>query len=377
MTNFKFDKKNIKDKINNAEILLTSNNLLVVERERVQHSLVAYYAILDSMDNLYNSTIQPFLDKITRGKYSANKDSNRLCKTGELVLDKGTFGTISKEYLQVLIDMASLIQKPQVNATKFETMTFTDEDLKNIALSFFENIDPEFEKIASNIVSTPGLINVSNYRKIRRIEGTTWYDNINNIPYINVSRSNNIEDAQVFCHELMHAIDYILQPKYYDSNYYGFHEVPTYCGDLLFADFMEANGFNVEEVNKIRIESIKYINSLAYKALFQIRSKIGRELFMSGDLDSMYDALDENILKNLLEVQSGVMAIGFYNQILHDKESGIRNLKTFMKSLIPKNKIPDFSSLGFDTETLMNICENIKIHGYDFNNYNLENEMSK
>jgi len=377
MTNFKFNLKDIKSKISYAEILLKNTNLSSIERERIQHSVIAYYAVLDSSDSVYNTVLEPFLDKISRGKHLANKDSNRICKTGEIVLDKDSYGILSKEYLQILVNLASSIQKPQVDATKFNNMVFTDENLKSIALSFYDNIDQELGQKVNNIISTPGLINVSDYKKNRRFDGTTWYDYINNVPYVNVSRAGTIEDAQVFCHELMHANDFAMQPKYFDSNYYGFHETPTYCGDLLFADFMEAKGFNSEEVNKVRSERINYIRGLAYQSLFKIRSKIGRESFMSGNIDEMYTALDEDVLKDLLEVQSGVMAIGLYKQIKNDKEYGIKNLKMFMSSLIPKNKIPDFSHLGLDYGTLMNICENINAHGYDFNSYGIENEMSQ
>ncbi len=377
MINFKFDEKSIKDKISYAEMLLNSNNLSLVERERVQHSLIAYYDILDSIDNVYNSTIQPFLDKITKGKYSANKDYNRLYKIGGIVLKKETYGVLSKEYLQVLVKMASMIQKPQVNATKFGSMEFTNENLRNIAISFYRNLDSELGQVASSIIFTPGLINVSDYRREKKFDGTTWYDYINNVPYVNVSRTGTIVDAQAFCHELMHASDFVMNPKYYDSNYYGFHETPTYCVDLLFADFMESNGIDVNEVNNIRSERINYICGLAYQSLFQIRLKIGRETFKSSDIDVVYNALDEDILKNLLEVQSGIMAIGLYKQIYQNKEYGVNNLKGFMKSLISKSEVPDFSKLGLDYETLMTICENIKAHGYDFSNYSLENEISQ
>ena len=68
MTSLKFDEKNIKDKISYAEMLLNNDSLSPVERERIQHSLIAYYGVLDSSDNVYNTAIVPFLDKITRGK---------------------------------------------------------------------------------------------------------------------------------------------------------------------------------------------------------------------------------------------------------------------------------------------------------------------
>lgn len=173
MTSLKFDEKNIKDKISYAEMLLNNDSLSPVERERIQHSLNAYYGVLDSSDNVYNTTIVPFLDKITRGKYSANKDSNRLCKTGEIVLNKETYGVLSKEYLQVLVNMASMIQKPQVSATKFGSMQFTDDNLINIATNFYGNLDSELGQVANSILSTPGLINISDYRRTKRFDGTT------------------------------------------------------------------------------------------------------------------------------------------------------------------------------------------------------------
>ena len=102
MTNFKFDEKKIKDKINYTENLLKRNDLSQIERERVQYCLLSYYAILDSIDNTYNTAITPFLDKITKGKYSASKESNRLCKTGKIVIDKKSCYYLAINFYQLL-----------------------------------------------------------------------------------------------------------------------------------------------------------------------------------------------------------------------------------------------------------------------------------
>lgn len=376
MANFKIDLKSIKEKINYAEKLLNSNELSLYERERIKHTILAYYAILDSSDNIYNTTIRPFLDKITNGKYSERRESKLLCKTGELTLDKDDYGLLTKEYLEKLIKFSKEIEKPQVESTKFNSMEFSDEELKNIALAFFKSIDSEMLKSTDKILSTPSLINISDYRSANNIDGTTYYDYIASVPYIIISRNHTIEDAQVFVHELMHANDFLMQPKYFDSNYYGFHETPSYCCDLLFADFMELIGVNKDEVNKIRTERINYIRGLAHQALSQIRAKVGREKFGANDIDAIYNVIDESILKKLLEVESGIMAIGLYTQISHDKNHGVNNLKTFMKSLISKNETPNFSYIGLDDEALMSVCSNIKTHGCDLDNYNVEKDIT-
>lgn len=81
--------------------------------------------------------------------------------------------------------------------------------------------------------------------------------------------------------------------------------------------------------------------------------------------------------ERLLEVQSGIMAVGLYNQIKNNKENGMSNLKTFMSNTIPKTTTHDFSHIELDYNTLMNICENIKTSGFDFSSYNLETEISQ
>ena len=48
-----------------------------------------------------------------------------------------------------------------------------------------------------------------------------------------------------------------------------------------------------------------------------------------------------------------------------------------MSNTIPKTTTPDFSHIGLDYNTLMNICENIKTSGFDFSSYNLETEISQ
>ena len=71
------------------------------------------------------------------------------------------------------------------------------------------------------------------------------------------------------------------------------------------------------------------------------------------------------------------MVVWLYGQIKNDRENGINNLKTFMSNTIPRTATSDFSHIGLDYNTLMNICENIKTSGFDFSNYNFETEISQ
>lgn len=61
----------------------------------------------------------------------------------------------------------------------------------------------------------------------------------------------------------------------------------------------------------------------------------------------------------MLEIESGVMAYGFYQQIKYNKQQGITNLKKFMKSNIPKDKAPDFTEYGLTNEVLLELSQQL------------------
>lgn len=364
MGELKFNLKNVREKIKNVTRQLKDFDLNDLEKEKLQLSLVAYFGILDSSGSFTDTIFPSFLDKITKGKYSVNRDSKRICKTGEIVLNKDSIGIMTPDYLSFLIQLSQIIQKPQLEETKFNSLNMPDRDFKNMALNFYSQLDSEISEKVRNIFSMPNLINVSSSSFRANNNGSiacgiTYYDYVYNVPYCTTTKEGTFRDIQVFVHELMHAVDFLMQPKILSKNYYGFHETPTYCTDLLFADYLEENHFAISEVNKIRSERIDYIRGLASKVLYQIKAKLNYRSLDECSIDEIFSVIDEGILKKLLEVQSGIMAIGLYNQIKQNKEVGISNLKTFMKLLLPKNKIPDFSNIRLDNDKLIEICQNV------------------
>ena len=69
--------------------------------------------------------------------------------------------------------------------------------------------------------------------------------------------------------------------------------------------------------------------------------------------------MNNDIRKNLLEVQSCLIARSLYAQIKNNKEFGIANLKRFMKTNIPINQVPDFSYIGVSRQELLNTSKEI------------------
>ena len=76
-------------------------------------------------------------------------------------------------------------------------------------------------------------------------------------------------------------------------------------------------------------------------------------LFKKVDNEDLLPFIDDDIRKNLLEVQSGVIAYLLASKIKEDKRTGLDNLKRFIKTNIPINQIPDFSYIGISKDDLI------------------------
>ena len=71
------------------------------------------------------------------------------------------------------------------------------------------------------------------------------------------------------------------------------------------------------------------------------------------DNEDLLPFIDDDIRKNLLEVQSGVIAYLLASKIKEDKRTGLDNLKRFIKTNIPINQTPDFSYIGISKDDLI------------------------
>ena len=76
-------------------------------------------------------------------------------------------------------------------------------------------------------------------------------------------------------------------------------------------------------------------------------------------MDDIKSIMDFDLMKMMLEVESSVLAYGFYRQIKENKQQGLLNLEKFMSSNIPKDKVPDFSDYGLSNEVLIKLSQQI------------------
>ncbi len=363
MEKYKFNATELHTKMISARELL-NKDLTSQEREKVEMSLLAYINLLNTTVNV---NLNNFLDKITKGKYSQRQYNKAECLTStvnEILVQKIDYTT--EEYLHFLLKLVDNIATPYLESSSYEKLNVSDDQMLEVSNSFFNYLnDAELKQYYNKIVLRPNAIAITSLIRLgnENFKGVCNYDYLNSEPYITVIKQNDINDLYILSHEMIHGIDFLMKPKLYSETHYGFHETVTYAFEYLIADYLEKQGYEKNEIDKLRNEKVNYICGLAYQIQMQIKHKLrakGIDIKNGYDISDIKQILDVDLMKNLLEVQSGIMAYGFYEQILIDKNSGLDNLKRFMKSNISKDKTPDFSSFDLSNDKLLSLSETFK-----------------
>ena len=344
----------------------------VKEKEKLELSLITYESLLNNSGTLRYTGLYNAMDRLTQNKYSEKK--NQSIAEMEIGLFFKDTPLMSDEYLQFLLDICNnIVETPYIdfeeeNISSFET---NYDSIVSMSYSFYRDLgNSEILEKAEKLLNDESSINDSKMPRTGMADcgGLTFDDYTFGKAYINVTRKNNIFDYQVLNHEIMHGIDFYMQNKVPSENYYGFHEVPTYAIDYLFIDYLESKGIDLNEIQKLRNKKDNYLQELAKLTQTQIKSALVKnKIYQNATLEDIRNILNPQLMKQLLELESGVISYGLYQQIKVDKGQGISNLITFTKTLLPKNEIPNFSFIGLDNQTILNLSKQIGTYSMSSN----------
>ena len=345
------------------------------EKEMLELSLICYLSLLDNSGTLRYTGFYNTMDKITQNRFSERREQDSAQLEMDLFFKNAP--VIDDEYLKFLLNISNNISKtPPVDFDEENITTFeTDyESILNVSHNFYRDLgDQEILKKAGKILNDESSINVSKIarRGMAECSGLTFNDYFFGKSYINLTKKNNLFDYQVLNHEVMHGVDFYMQDKVPSENYYGFHEVPTYTIDYLFIDYLEEKGMDINEVQKLRMQKDNYLQELAKLTQVQIkRALIRNKKYNDSTISSIKEVLNPQLIKQLLELESGVISYGLYTQIQTNKEQGLNNLKSFMKTIIPKTKTPNFSFINLDNQAIIDLSKQIGA-------YSMSNDINK
>lgn len=333
----------------------------VRERELLQLSLVSYSALLNNSGTFVHTQIPNIIDKLTQNQFKSKKE----IEIGKLEYELffGNEPYIDEQYLTFLLQLCNNVASTDfvdIEGLSFEPIEVTYDNLINMSKSFYYQLgDSEIYDMAMKILNDDTSLNFSTTprRSMADCSGLTFNDYIFDKSYCKVTKKNNVFDYQILNHEVMHGVDFYMQKKIPSENYYGFHEVPTYTIDYLFIDYLEKMGLPLDQVQLLRKQKDNYLQELAKITQMQIKRLLiqqnGYKASIEPSIQDIMEILTPGIKKQLLEIQSGVMAVGLSGQVKNDSEYGLSNLKQFMKTKITKTQVPNFENIGLDNNSLL------------------------
>ena len=272
------------------------------------------------------------------------------------------YGELSKSYYesyQALNDdgYVSFLKALAENLTGIEmeneetlaAMPMNDTYLIDGAKAFFETIeDEEIRSHALSILNDPKHLNF--VRLIRKgsqaYGGLTFHDFIHHNVYCSVQRDDTLFDFVTLTHEVMHGVDFLMNSSVVHSYANGFEELPTYVVDYLTCDFLEEQGFPLEEIEKLRHNEFSFVRDLAFLTL----DGLSKERSTSSQ-----NRFPLSVERQALELETCVLAYGLYQQIKENPKEGYDHLKQWIRSNTSRLVRPDFSSLGLSDEKLLTL----------------------
>lgn len=344
------------------------------EKERIELSLVSNISILNNSDSLRYTKFYNFMDRLTKDKFSLSKQSKYIEMEKKLLFENDAY--IDESYLGFLLTLANNIASDVEDTEILTEFDISNEQMIEMSKKFYQTLGvPRIEQLSQKILSDPSSMNITNTNRkgFEDFMGITYNDYIFNKSYVKIQKTNTIFDFQSLNHEVMHGIDFYTHQKVPSKNYFGFHEIPTYTIDYLFLEFMNDLGFDEQQVAILQKRKANYLSSLAQITLLQLKTQLISNYGYKNSINPTYGmlqkALTPQILKQLLEIESGLIAYGLKMQIDVDKGKGLSNLVKIMSNDIPIDKKPDFSFVDLSDDTLLNISMN-------YNNINSINKVT-
>ena len=200
------------------------------EKEKLELSLASYISLLDNSGTIRYTKFYNLMESITRGNFTLLRPSTKYILKGNDIVDKNK-DYMDEEYLEFLLKLALNVSNSDVKVESeediaLEKIELPSEKLVEISKLFYSELgDEEIFKLAKKILDDPTSLNFSDKYSngYKNAGGITFPDFIYDKAYCTTKREQTLFDVQATNHEVMHAIDFYMQPKLPSKNYYGFH----------------------------------------------------------------------------------------------------------------------------------------------------------
>ena len=140
----------------------------------------------------------------------------------------------------------------------------------------------------------------------------------------------------------------------------GHDEVASVTINNLFHDYLEEIGYDKDQIEVLRNNEKIIIASKANQIYFRIINKLCEIAkppeFNNENVGKLYKSLDFGTLIDMLNMESFMVSYGLYKQIRMNKGLGLNNLYKVMVSKPLNTDIIDYSYIGLDRKTILNLA---------------------
>ncbi len=339
-----------KRKIVNDKLKKCSN---AHDKEALALTSLAYLRMLCDTKLDKSVKIYKLMDKLTCNKFTLIKNRKYNQMEADIVNNLNQY--VDYDFKDFLMQICKnvLNDNPKYDDIEYTKVAVDVFKIKDTSKNFYASLgDFELLSKALKTLNTPSLLNFvyGTHDRFDNCRGMTYLDYVYENAYCVAFINGDLLDYQTLNHEIMHSVDFYSNSKMFTDNYYGFHEVSTYTVDYLFWDFLESEGYSKESVDLLRQARANYLASLARHVYTEYNGI--RQAMKAYGIDEQVD-FDINMLKDLLELESAIIAYILYNKIKADNKLGLSDLKKFMKTKLDPNKTPDFNFIGISNDDIL------------------------
>lgn len=315
-------------------------------------------------DSIEKKTIAFSISSYLQIEYSLSKLNYVVDKIGKVVLKRDFLLEKSAPYLEILssswnyyledLDLdyvSSLIDilSEKNYFTVPSTLNVTNDDLIDIAKQFYqESFEGEIKDKGLELLNSSSILFPSVGFYFSNIIGKNYTDPYFGDTYSFIKRQNNDIDLVTVPHEVFHGIEFKLNPQNVLNSVSECSEAGTYAIEFIFYDFLEQLYGSVgSSLKKIALFQIGFDASLLEEKKFS-------------------DTQDGYSVSNFLYLESIIVGYGIYLLYKEDRKSGEEKLMEFLNCNFSRNKIPDYSTLGFSKEKILSLAEQMVLERNKF-----------
>ena len=329
-----------------------------IDRERISKSLIANLNLLHfhtrfvhlSVDKYVGNVFKDYITLIRDVKY---RKINRRFPQEESYMDA--------PYLSFLMRLANDVAAGELMCREIPSSVSLERDESvNGAKSFYLSLqDRDISLLADKILSDRASIYFFKRRNETLFTNSKLFDPVFHKPYICVLEHHDLRDLFTIVRECALGIQFYMKEDLY---YNEFQDVCAYVMEELAFSYFESVGMSHENIIYLKQQRERSVTALANNTLLQIHSLPGQKKlksFLYPDTNEILRMLPRQLKRNLIQIQSYIMARVLVEQIHYDKKLGLEHLKNLMHMNISNNQRPDFEKIGLGDDVLLAFAQEI------------------